>query len=201
MKKIVLILLLSSIYLIGCHKNNSNHNIERGDYPIAVGNKWVYQVSDDRQGSLDTQTITILDKIQYANDSAVYHTQTVRRGVVLDSSIIITSDHGVWYQSQQAYNSLFINLRITFPVLANSRWEGQRLADSLYTVSVDQTDLILGHTYTNVIHIKRQQTTFEDDILGDIYIAPRIGIIYQYLNVPFDYIDRKSIRLISYELH
>ena len=175
------------------------------DYPIAVGNKWTYQLTDDLYSYTDTQTITVISKNVYNNDSTVYHTQTISHDIIIDSSAISFSANSYIYSNGNANYALFYGLKLAFPIAQGSHWiggGGGYYSDSMEVLYAGQTETVLNNTYSNVYEIKRQQIGLDNTVLGQIHVAPKIGVVYQTMNINLGYpVKNQTIRLISYELH
>jgi len=209
MKNIKTIMLISVSLLLLLISSCSNHKDITGmsaqDYPIAVGNKWTYQITDELYSYTDTQTITVTKKTIYNLDSILYNTQTISHGVIVDSGTIMFSSNSYSYSSTNAYYSMFYGLRLAFPIAQNSKWVnggGGYYSDSTKVLYSNQNETVLNNTYSNVYEIKRQQLGLNNSVIALMYVVPKIGVIYQSININFGYPEKiQSIRLISYQLN
>ena len=194
------------LIFLGCNKTTNNSpNLSISDYPMALGDKWVYQVIDSgRQVPVtDTISIEVIGKTIYHNDSIVYNTQTIRGGTVVDSGVVIFSISGIDYEYTDISGSLFPDLYLSFPLHQGQTWFSKIVTSESYQVlATGQTATILAKPYTGINQIYRADQRNRGVLRSTIYVCPQIGIIYKSL----DYYDfgitiRTTIKLISYNLH
>ena len=199
MKKLIPILLV----LTGsCHKDPviTYNNINMADYPIAVNNKWTYQVSDSINNTVDTAVFKINAEMAINNDTLFFTTQTLMHGAVVDSGTIMKTATSYIY-SPNGYG-LFDRLKLTFPMHLNSAWGGPIVNGDTLTVSQVITSLnVLGVNYLNVLDIKRSLIIPDYYVSQQVEMAPHIGIVQQNFEIQPWIPLKRSIRLISYELH
>jgi hypothetical protein len=186
--------------IICCKKPMNNPGLSLQNFPLAIGDKWVYQVIDSSGASpsIDTETIIVTFKNTYPNDSVVYFTQTTLNNIAVDSGTIIASNNFLSYRYTNFYYSLFNDLEILFPLALNETWLGNNFKVSGANISINT----LGNTYTNVYQINENASGFYGPVFDVVDICPNVGIVYQSLSYTMTYgTKRTSARLINYSLH
>jgi hypothetical protein len=185
-----------------CKKTDSFAGIAIQDYPIAVGNKWIYKVVDNTFRVTDTMTISVVSQSNYSNDSIVYYTKTTIKNVAVDSGLIIKSSNGYTYAYSNPIFCLFSDIHLSFPITNHATWEGQNSTDILQIDTMNYSSTILGNTYTNLCVLNRHESS-PSSIHQITQISPGIGVVYQSLFQSSSGTPNKSqsLFLISYELY
>ncbi len=195
-------LLLIICFISSCHKDKIDEKeISQSQFPISTGDKWTYQVVDNLYGTTDTAVVVVISEQQRTNDTIQFLLQLSINGQVVDTDQITKSSTSFSYK-QGNINSLFENLKITFPIKENSVWTGHLLTDTFKVLSIDQSRTILTVDYTNVTTVNRRLISPGYYAVGYVYISPDIGIVEQSLNISYGFpVKNQTIRLMKFEHH
>jgi hypothetical protein len=189
-----------ALLIISSCKKPQDILLNMSDYPVKVGDQWIYQQTFHDFPKVDTTIITITAKTIYNNDSTVFQTHTTNDGITVDSGIIIMTASEYKYVPTDDYYALFDYTQLTFPVKTNSVWTGEDIYDTLRVVAFNQKITVLGNTYNNVIEIIRAQDGQQYFTSKDtLYICAQIGIIEVGEHVYTT--PTKTVKLIGYQLH
>lgn len=203
MKNIKFLIPVVLLFVLACKKDHQVNNVASlSDFPLAIGNTWTYQVND----SINNTTQTAIFKITggyYASGIPIsimhYTTQTIINGVLADSGEILTCNDSVMYRPSG--QGLFSNLTLLLPLAPNSNWHTEYYGDSVFVIAANQYLTVLGNNYDSVYNVGRLQVEPDLYIQQNLFIAPHVGIVQQTLNMGTWIPSRKSLKLMSYQLH
>ena len=117
--KSIVLLLVGFLFVSSCRKHDSGSTILQQDYPIVVGNKWIYQVTNNNFNITDIETVQIVSQTVYRSDSVVYQYQTSSANGVIDLGQIIKGPNSFGYTFSNnvgAYFTTSIYLFLLLPI-------------------------------------------------------------------------------------
>ena len=191
-----------------CHKSDSGPagqaNLTAGEFPLAVGDKWVYQVMDFLQNTTDTITLSITGVQTLPDGGKNYHCDIVQNGALVDSGAYIVDNDTVSYHGLNPnFYSYFGDFKLQFPFHSGSKWMGLYTLDTMRVISEMDSTKVLGKEYRHVFSLKRAFALQGNySMVQFMLVAPNIGVINQSLDI-FDGApaQNQSFELISYTIH
>lgn len=188
MKKLLLALLaFAALYYLqscgckGCEGELGGLVIN--SFPSAANYQWVYQVTNDSTGVMDTATFIITSEASTNSDSTVYKTQTKVGNTVVDSGTLLQTPNSFTYRPSGT-QSLFEYLKLVYPILINGSWQGYYTGDSLHVIAADITQQVLNSTYPNVYELSRSYIPPGIyAVTATVYLAPNVGIIQEQITI------------------
>jgi len=207
MRYSLFILLSAMVLLSACKKSAQQKNngpvMNIVDFPLKQNNEWSYKVSDFYATTDDTLTLKIVDDNN--NDSGEsWHCIITRNKTIVDSGIFIKKNQEISYHGlSPTQYSYFGNFVLSFPLAANSLWQGFYQVDTVRLVSINSGVKILAINYDNVFFIKRAfflQGGYS--LVQTLQVCPHIGVIQQSLDIfsggpP----QKQEFELIDYKLN
>ena len=201
MKNLILCLLAVCL-LTSCHKNPGPRPtvLNMSDYPVNTGNSWTYQVFDSILNTTDTAVFKVNSKTVLKIDTNLYNYQTMVNGSIVDSGYIVQTANSYTYSSYTG-NALFANIKFRFPIYMNGTVAVQFPQDTVYGLSVLQRLTVLANNFTSVYQLQRNLSMPDFYLEATLDVVPGIGIVQEDFSAGSWIPRRKTIRLISYNIH
>lgn len=199
--------LLFLLSVISCHKNTPQVTpFTTSDFPIKVGNKWVYQVNYYLDNYIDTQTVTIINKQPLSNDSVLYTTQVSFNHISGTwTQYLLTIGDTIVYNPVNEGATPFNYTLLKCPISPGNKWKDIGPRDTLQgTELLPSYQLSTRESFKNVYYLKKSVRYLAGySNVETILLSPGIGIV-QY---NMDIIDsangvqsNTNSTLISYQL-
>jgi len=194
--------------LPGCKKSDQSSfgkaSFPAADFSLAVGDQWVYRVTDYYTNATDTLILSVTRLQAFPDGSKKYRCDIIQKAAVVDSGAYSISNNILTYQGLNPNQySYFGNFKLQFSFGSGSQWIGFYPADTVKVISELGSTKILGKAYLHVFSLKRGFALLGNySMVQFILIAPGVGIINQSINL-FDGGpgQNQSFELISYTLH
>ena len=190
-----------------CKKSNSKTasqaNLTAAEFPLAVGDQWVYQVMDFYQNTTDTLILSVIGMQTLPDGGRNYRCNIHENGALVDSGAYIVDKDTVSYQGLNPnFYSYFGDFKFQFPFHSGSQWVGAYPEDTVRVISEIDSTKILGQEYRHVFSLKRAfglQGNYS--LVQFMLVAPNIGVVNQSVDI-FDGgpSQNQSFELISYSL-
>lgn len=194
------------LFATGCKKGDQGLgqvSLTPAEFPLAVGNQWVYQVTDFYANTSDTLTLFVAGLQTSPNGKKTYHCDIFQHTAVVDSGSYSVSGDTISYQGLNPNGySYFGNFKLQFPFSSGSNWIGFYAVDTVKAISRIDSTTLLGHKYQRVYSLKRGfylQGGYS--LIQFMLIASNVGIINQSIDI-FNgaSVQNQSFSLISYTL-
>jgi hypothetical protein len=167
--------------MLSCRKSTPATPFTISDFPLAVGNQWVYQVNYNAFGQADTETLTISNKQSLSKDSVLYTIQySVKHlsGTAIQYLLTIgdTLIYNPGYEGATPIGSMFVKL----PCRPGDQWSSGAVHHDTTQLNslISKFELPTGQIYKNVYYF-RELSPFSPAYsdVETFVISPGIGII------------------------
>jgi hypothetical protein len=195
------------LWTAACKKSSNSNagqaNLTAPEFPLAVGDQWVYQVMDFLQNNTDTLTLSITGTQALPGGEKKYFCSITEDGVLVDSGAYTVDNDTVSYRGLNPNSySYFGDFKFQFPFHSGSQWKGLYLGDTVRVISeIDSTD-ILGQQYRHVFSLKRAFALQGNySMVQFMFVVPNIGVVNQSVDIfSGGPLQNQSFELISYKL-
>ena len=193
------------ILIIGCGKQTENPaQFMTHDFPLKVGNKWVYQVSYNSISYLDTETVSIVNMQTLPNDSVVYTINvSIKNSSNISTQYISVKGDKIVYNSIYEDSPPFGFMLLKLPCKQGDYWTGGSPHDTTRVVSLTTTQLVNGQNYSNVYFLRRTAFSNGFNDLETYQLSPNVGLLQYNVNI-FDsgsgIFRNTSSTLINYQI-
>lgn len=214
MKKALIFIFCTGLF-IACKKDNNPINptgnvpssdttvvvnFDQNDFPVKVGNWWLYRVIDSNYGTIDTLLVSV-DSILDISEGR-FHCTLTEHGAIVDSSVIVINSDSLVYDGLKSYYSYFGEFKLKFPFQKGDTWRGFFVEDTVRAVSQVDDFTYGGVTYPSIFNLKRSffiENTYS--LTQFIILAPGIGVVNQSIDL-FDNgnVQSQNFSLIDYNL-
>jgi hypothetical protein len=171
--------------LLACSKDTSLMFVQN-DYPIEVGNWWVYYKESTITG-IDTFKLVVDSKIK-TGETTIYYCTVFNIGynqqTKIDSSYFKVCDTSIEYSSFDSENYSIADFKLKIPFNEYEKWNGIELKD-FYTAS-SLIDSVKGikRTYKDLFTLNREYDDSNGLMLNNtIYLSKGFGIAIQFVRV------------------
>jgi len=176
------------LVIAACKKNDQSLgdvSLKSTEFPLAVGDKWVYQVNDYNSNTSDTITLAITGSQSLPGNTTSYRCDITIHGAVVDSGTWLADGKIFTYQGLNPNSySYFGNIKLQFPCTTGGNWPGIYPTDTVRLISRIDSTAILGREYHPVFSLRRSfQLQGNYSQVQNVLIAPNIGIINQSLDI------------------
>lgn len=190
-----------------CKKSNpttaGQANLTAAEFPLAVGDQWVYQVMDFYENTTDTLTLSVTGMQTLSDGGKNYRCNILENGALVDSGAYVVDKDTVSYQGLNPNSySYFGDFKFQFPFHSGSQWVGLYPEDTVRVISEIDSTKILGREYQHVFSLKRAFALQGNySMVQFMVVAPNIGVVNQTVDI-FDGgpSQNQSFALISYTL-
>ena len=205
-----LIILLT---LIACRNENDKPEpvqiqieeiFELQNFPLNVGDSWVYKRLNLNDSTIDTVSILISNISNLTNDSTLIKTQ-LNANNALDSGYFVIYDSVLTFNNNpNSSNFAYLDFKLKFPLDSGNKWIGFKIVDTVKVVDSYQLDSFnnISLPQKKVFDISSEYQIPNSSAGYNMSLSPDVGItymIYGYFNPPF-YI-RYEMSLIDYNVN
>ena len=190
-----------------CKKSNpttaGQANLTAAEFPLAVGDQWVYQVMDFYSNTTDTLTLSVIGMQTLPDGGKNYRCHIIENGALVDSGAYIADNDTVSYQGLNPNQySYFGDFKFQLPFHSGSQWIGFYPNDTVRVISEIDSTTILGQEYQHVFSLKRAfALQGEYSLVQFMLVAPNIGVVNQSVDISDGGPGQnQSFELISYTL-
>jgi hypothetical protein len=202
-------IILISLILFSCHRNESTPNIfTESSYPLAVGDWWQYQLTSCTGGS-DTFMLSVFS-MTIIGPYARYQCNVILNGTIIDSGYFLQSDTSMSFtNTYYPYYSVFPNFHLKFPVALGQHWAGAFPGDSILVGAVVDSLESYHHTYGPCYLTNESYDLPHNFLVEHLTLTPKIGLVSQTIDFISDTAEVngfagvnvcQSLQLINYNL-
>ena len=205
---VILFTTVSLLAVIGCHKTAPITPFSASDFPLTVGNSWVYHVLHTVNHSVynNTETITISGKQILSADSILYTVQHSKsNSSVTDIQYLLTVDDAIVYNPVSVSSTPLGYMSLKLPFGQANHWINNGTSDTFSVKTFMSSVGLVGSPmpYNNVYEIQISSPPSSSIThSGSIWLSQGLGIV-QYNLDTYDSINilgQISSTLISYHL-
>jgi hypothetical protein len=208
MKRNFCIILFLVLFIASCHKdNNTAPTFTSASYPLAVGNWWQYQLTQQCCYP-DTFMLSVVAVIN-VGPYTKYQCYFLYNGSVTDSGFFLQSDTSLSFTNTFAfaYYSPIPNFHIKFPAYTGQYWQGAFPGDSIVVDGVASSEGYYGHTYSPCYLTNESYDLPHNFKVESMTLTPKVGLVHQSINFQSDTAKvngvagvqvKQSIQLIDY---
>lgn len=171
MKRLILLPILLILLIAGCKKQTSQPStpFTMADFPLTVGNYWVYSRYDATPNVRDTVTLSLISKYVIGDTTKYIFTQNSPSRI--DTSVLAAYRDTICIIS--ATGEMPFQYISVYPLINNSYW-----SDSTYTCSLTNPLMVNNSTYNNIYAIHHSALLCLDVCsMSDTYLVKGIGIV------------------------
>ncbi|MEQ8360288.1 MAG: hypothetical protein RH860_12425 [Cytophagales bacterium] len=174
---------------------------QKSDYPLEVGNYWIYKRFNLNDSTTDTVKIEIVSKDIISADSAEYEVLIFKNALKQDSGIYLVSDSNITFLSSNTINSSFYSFDLKFPLTPGDLWIRLVDTDSVIVKENLINYTLEGTTYASVSNVTREFNYGSSAGGSDLKIVKNIGIIEANFSYFFWFNSRIHLTLLDFHLN
>ena len=197
-KKLMVILFLPLIFA-ACEKSSVTNppiGTDVTTFPNKVGDKWVYQVQDSVNNSVDTLTVEIVGTT--TGNGKNLSIWVLRSNASTDSEFVNINNNTVSFYTDSYAN--MVDHKIEFPLVAGNTWYNADQQFDSTIVKTQESVTVPVNTFADAYRLDRKWGSFNVYGFSQTWFVDNIGVVKFYRRIQgFDNIKETWV-LISYNI-
>jgi hypothetical protein len=190
MKKNIYLTVLLIVFVLSCRKVTNQPAFTSTSFPLAVGNWWQYQLTNNSIGYTDTFMLSVVS-ISDTGSYVKYECNYIYHGSVTSSGYFLQSDTSISFTNPGAYASLasYHNFYLRLPAFAGSHWPGTFPDPADSTVVDGVSNNCQGPQAPSVgpcYYLIEHYSSPVNFVANSMIVVPKIGAIYETIDVNSD---------------